>query len=703
MGYLDDNDPGTTSEGDPTLGQQQPGWLDGIKKYVGGLLPQDKAPAPPPVDMGRWGPVLESAGLGPDSPEHKLLSAISGHVNSAPIPKEDSMGSKALGVLGNSISAGFLRRAGASAAETQAPMNAMVADWKNRRDAGDAGRMKAWEAGGSLVIPQVSSAIQQAENKRILREQAAANRGRIFGEDAPTPAGAPAASPGAPPAGGGPSPATTPAGQPAGLQAAISAAQGVLAEKDPTLAKSNWQEILRGPSGSAISDALEKSGTRTTDAKTAAQAFLDAAKNGGAPPASASAATPAPQPGTRSAIPLSPSNMPAAEPDRPMYQLGKGPHYFYTEQWRNAADSILRGNIDNNALVGMGIKVDPAKSKEAQAEDALMQLKSKDEAAHQASPGYKGHVKAAETYAEKRVQGGMDMKAKLDTGAEAGRNANRTLDLMRTAFEETQKQGVLGPGFATSWLTNINNALDRVGLPHMETAPIQMINELSNRMGIESMMEEMSAGNGMKGGGQRMFMAFREAVANTSQNPAGFAAIMEAMQALNNTQVVGQDAANEWLSALEKNHQVPVLDHNAQQYINTKKQEAFQQAQAAVNRVIQGGQAKSGQQAGGAPAMGREDAKKAARELIAKDPTLSADAAMKQVLGGAAAGAPGATNAAPGATAAPPAATSDVPPRPEPGFKRKVWDWSYPDEAKRKQQEEELQRLRTMGRVRGPV
>jgi hypothetical protein len=636
--YFDpnDNDPGY-----PGPQEEKPSWgSDPLKKIASYFTPASVAKKPSLYEQGL--PVLEAANIPKSDPQHALLKMVSDHIGGYPMPTEPTMGQKLGGGFLNALGAGALRSAGASPEGSQAATRDMIGDWNARRTAAEGARVDAWKTGGNLALPMMQTAVQQAEARKILAQQAAANRGRMFGEEAPPAA---TAAPGSAPA-----------------------APGPIYPHDP----------------GGLSPAASPGGPQATA------------------PAQAAG-----QPG-RTAGAIMPGGPLPPEPDRPMYQLGQGPHFFYTEQWRNAADSILRGNIDNNALLAAGLKpVDPSKGKEAQAEDVLIQLKKADEAAHQASPAYQGKTAEAKAFGEGRVKRSDTMEDKLDQGAEAAQNANRTLDIMRSAFDQTQKSGVLGPGFATSWLTNINNGLERIGLPHMETAPIQMINELSNRMGIESMMEEMSAGNGMKGGGQRMFMAFREAVANTSQNPTGFAAIMEAMQALNNMHIARQQAKNEYKGALEARSMPPILDYKAQQYINEQAKGAFDKAAVAIDRVLQSATGGAAPGKGvAAPPMSKEDMRVAVKKAIdASGGKLSVKEAMDQVAG---AQAPTAAGGAPGAAPAAPAPTGGVPERPsQSGFTQRVWDWSYPEQAaamakKRKQQEEDLGRINGLIRPMGP-
>jgi hypothetical protein len=627
------------------------GWMDNIKRTVGGLFsPPPEGPRPKILDSAKWNSVFDDAKMAPDDPNRRLFQLISDHYNNAPIPREPSTAQKGFGVVMNALGAGLLRRAGASPEGSQAATQAMIGDWRDQSKRRDEALLGLSEKSLGTALPLAQTAIQTAENRRILAAQAAANRARIFGE---TPAASPTAAPGGPPA------AAPPAGTPPAPAAAASAPPAPGAT--PVSATPGTTPAMTAQ----VPDPANPAGAGNMTAKT----------------------------------------LPIPEPDRPAYQLGNGPHFFYTKQWRDTADTILRGNIDNNALVGMGLKaVDPSKSKEGQAEDVLMQLKKADEAAHQASPAYKANTRTAEEYASKRVAAGMDAKGKIDVGAESAQNANRTLDLMRAAYQETKKSGVLGPGFATAWLTNLNNAADRLGLPHMATAPIQMINELSNRMGIESMMEEMSAGNGVKGGGQRMFLAFREAVANTSQNPEGFEAIMEAMQALNNMHIARQKAANEWLGEMEKRGQTPILDHHAQGYIEQAAQDAFKQAMPAVQRVISPyvndpnlGKGQPGQpgQAAAAPPLSKDEMRAAVSAAIAKSGgKLSVPDAMDQVTAehnkaaGAAPAQPGAT--APTTTGSTPAPAADE--RPKSPLTRKLYDWMYPDPKQKKKELDDIRR-----------
>lgn len=618
-------------------------WWSRLKGSVGGLIPKEEK-RPPLLDMGRWGPVLEQAGYGADSPEHKLLTAISGHVNSAPIPKEDSFGQKLGATAFGALGAGLARGAGASVEGALQPSAATVSDWRGRRDMADQGRMKAWETGGNLAIPYATSAVQTAQ--AVKRAQESAQRtGERLGIYQPKRVAATQPSPG------------------------------------------------EGSGAEVVSPGVQQPGTTES------------------PPAAAPGTPVAPQGVSKEAAPGVTRPDPGRSPDEPQYPIAPGSTIkFHLPDSAVQARAIIAQVIEENAsrLGGVG------KSSGKDAEDVLkaeantpgstlQKLINDDRAAWQASPVYKGRIKETEAYSEGRIKQGQAQEDKIDSAAASAQGFSNALNLMRTAFEKTQTPGVLGPGFASDWLTGINNMLDRVNLPHFETGPIQVINELSNRIGIETMLEEMAAGNGMKGGGQRMFLAFKEAVANTTQNPQGFAAIMEAMDALNQQHQVRAQAKNEYKQALESSGRVPVLDYQGQQYVNQKVQQSFAKMAgpgSAFQKVIETGETLLHKKQGAGATeeqLSPEQlgvARQAARRYIEQgmSPQEAAARARQELAAG------GGGKAKLGAPAPTPAQPEAPPVRPtQPGamggVKRLLYDWG-PEGAQQRAQE--LDRIRKL-------
>lgn len=701
MPYVDDNDPGNTAIGDPTS-SQEPSWLDGIKRYVGDLLPQEK-PRAPAVDMGRWGPVLESAGLGPDSPEHKLLAAISGHVNSAPIPREDSTGSKALGVLGNAIGAGFLRRAGASAAETQAPTTSMINDWRARRDLADNARMGQWQTGGSLMIPGVTNAVQSAELRR--QADAALQRGYagIYGQAPPTPQGASGARPAAP--------LSAPAGNP--LQGAINGAQGVLAEPDTKVASSNWQEVLKAHP--AVSDALEKAGARINPAdpnaaKVAAKTFLDAVKGQGGQGQPA-AQPPPTQPVSHGAEGQAPG-VTRAEPgrsaDEPQYPLdgrgstqGNSPIRFHLPDSALQADVLVRRALEENAARVRSGMAQPSKStEEALKQEAntpgsvLQKAIADDRAAWQASPAYKARSKEAEEYAGQRVTKSAERMKGFQDEAETVKQSAYDLDLFEGALNESvRRNGENATGALADWKLSATKVAKSLGWPGADVGPEEVMKDWGNRVAGQAAKELTNRVT------QSEFKIYRDSVPALTNTVAGNRGIIAASRALNDAKTARMAAANEYLSAMEASGRTPVLDHKADAYVNEKSRAAFDKADTAFRNLIDlakqsggGGQATPG----GAPApiegpkaaeiqkrwQGADSAQRTAIEQSLKDRGYDPQAVLGGQLTTPAAqtvpAAAPATDARPDAKAAP--------------LTRKLYDWMYPNK-----QEADLEAIRKLG------
>lgn len=600
----DNNDPGNV----PGPEAEQPGWLDTTKKYVNSLFgpSTDRRPAAPAVDMARWGPVLEAANLGPDSPEHKLLTAISGHVNSAPVPREDSGWSKAIGVLGNAASAGFLRRAGASAAETQAPMNSMIADWRGRRDAADGGRMKAWEAGGNLMIPGVSSAVQSAQQQKRL-EQTANIQAQNYGLPTPYPTRTPQTPQGASPASVSQPLATTPAGQANGPQGAPSGANGVkeawkaidgTVVREPGREAGNWQELVSNSQHAPIiQDILKKHGVSPTDWQAGARVVAQEAGALGAQKAQlgpmGAAAPPQPPPQQQQA--------PAGDDPERAHRVGNVS--FYTPQWAN---QFKHGMTALLASPGAGISI-PVKKDDgttvkeeiktpADLERVALQ---EDEKSYRGGTAYKARETATLKETEGVVASNQEALKGYQTAAKAATVNNNVIGLMDQALQKAQSSGQLGVGTGNMILGPINAVLERLGAPHLQQGALTMIKELQNRAGVEASNEEVNSG---RGPGQRIMQTFLNAVPGADMTESGFVAASAAIKAINAYHVATGQVAEQLLkepgSHSRRDLQTEVAKR-AQPYFD----EAVKAAQAAIDAGVapKPGGAKPGAAQGAAP------------------------------------------------------------------------------------------------------
>lgn len=359
-----------------------PEWWDDLTNSVSGLF---KQPEPKPaVDMSRFAPVLEQAGYGKDSAERKLLEAIAGHVNSAPIPKEATLGQKAIGGGLHAIGAGLARGAGASVEGAMQPAQRAFEDWNNRDLAAGQGRMSAWKYGGEQIIPTVSGAVTLASNRKLAKEMADRQNARIFG------------SPGK--------------------------AEGEAPIYEPA------QAAPAAPGGPGMSPAL----MGPAKVQPGFTPNPPAPQPGVAPQAAAPSAAPqGRQPsGDEPTIPLAPGS----------------PIRFYTQQYRDMAVPIMQAIIDENAAgIASGKGGDPKSAIEKEANtpgSALQKLINDDRAAYHSSLPYEARKKGQ----EKNIDRSFETFKEYEASAAAARKGNTDLAQFSNAlFNHIQEGGSTGP------------------------------------------------------------------------------------------------------------------------------------------------------------------------------------------------------------------------------------------------------------------
>ncbi len=210
----DEYDQGPPDDGSPS-------WLKTLQGYVKPLLPEPTPQAN--VDMKYWNPVLDEADV--SKPQRALLEGISKHINGTPVHKEPGgwqMFGQALSGMAN---AGFMARAGAKPEAAQAVSQGITQDWQKQSEQALADQIGKHNAVGTMLIPGVATAVQQAQQRRIAEAQLAGHGiydpvpGAGSGTRAP-----PAPPAGRPPATGAPPPAATAPSPPGGPPPAAAAA-----------------------------------------------------------------------------------------------------------------------------------------------------------------------------------------------------------------------------------------------------------------------------------------------------------------------------------------------------------------------------------------------------------------------------------------------------------------------------------------------
>ncbi len=593
--------------------------LDSLKKYVAPFFPKPQEPYK--ADFAdKSGDLLKKAGLEADSPQALLLKQLQDHVNSQPMPQGPPTGLALAGQIGlNAAGAGFLSRAGDK--NPQRFTEASIADNTAREQAVYNANMGRFKNVGDMIIPSVTNAVQQAQARKDAADMLARSQKRLYN----TP-DAPPAAPGGPPGAASPPGGTAPAGPP---------------------------PAAPGPPG---------------------------APPPAAPPAGAAAPPPAaPRPGNPGG-------------DEPQYPLdgrgtteGRSPIRFHMPDSALQADAQIQQALQENAArVASGISPKPATADEAMKQEAntvngiVSKVIADDRAAWQASTAYKTHQQG-----QVEEQKGVIAKNQKDLGefTTAGKAAytnNNVVDMMLGAADQAEKSGNLGLGWGNTILGPINNVLERINAPHLSQGAYNTIKELSNRAAIESANEEVSSG---RGPGQRIMQTFLGAVPSADMSGSGFRAAAAAIKAINTYHIAAARAAEQIMAEPGSHSNV----RNLQAEVAKRAQKEFDVAVQASQEAMGAIKPKEGA-AGGAPAapLSLQDTQTAVAKIIADSKgKLSVPEAMdildKQRAPAkpeapAAGGAPGGGGAAP---------ASGVPPRPEPGFKRRLWDFSYPEEAKR--------------------
>jgi hypothetical protein len=581
-------------------------WWDNISKSIGGMFTptpeEDKKPKG--LDMAMWGPVLEKAGYGPDSPEYMLLDTIGKHAAATPMPKDPGLGQQLLGGALLAGGAGLARfGGGASYAEATRPAMAAMEYLRDRKGQREALLAGIHEKLGGVAAGQASSAISTAQARRMAAEMATRQRARLFG----TPE---AEEPAAPPAG---SPPTS-------------------------------SPIYKGPTAALPPP-------ESIPGVTVAPPAAGTPPPGGPPPPDKTAA--GGPPGGKS-----------GKFDEPQYPLApNSPIRFFTKQYRDAAVPIIDAAIAENAAAiasGAKNKEDVLKSEAQKPGSALKELLDADRTAWLQSDQYKAH----EHYRTKNMDRSFESVKEIDAAASAARKGNSDLAQFENALLSHIKEGgTTGP--LQDWAATIKSWANGIPGVDFDVSRIEEMRKASIGAATKFMR---SATVGPTS--DREMKTFIDSVTNAGMSTQGNLRLLPFLKLQNDAALETRQLAGQ---LMEANNGVLPWDFS-------ERAEAIQQKYQAQAKKL-GDQLVADYKAGklgppkadgkpGAPdaaaapaaAMSADEAKAAARELIAKNPGMSASDAMKQVLSQGKSAAPGAA-VAPGApdAAAKPAPGGEAP------------------------------------------